>query len=68
VIARACEEILLSLGPSAEAYEHYAVASNRSTSYCCRLPSNRAEISREAEWFTAAKKAGLLGMAIELAN
>jgi tetratricopeptide (TPR) repeat protein len=33
LIARTCEEILLSLGRSAEAYEHYAIAANRSTSY-----------------------------------
>jgi hypothetical protein len=32
LIARTCEEILLSLGRSAEAYERYAIAAHRSTS------------------------------------
>jgi len=32
IIARTCEEILLSVGRSAEAYERYAVESNRRTS------------------------------------
>ncbi len=32
IIARTCEEILLSVGRSAEAYERYALESNRSTS------------------------------------
>jgi hypothetical protein len=33
LIARTCEEILLSLGRSAEAYERYAISANRGTSY-----------------------------------
>ena len=33
LIARACEEILLSLGRSGEAYERYSIAANRGASY-----------------------------------
>jgi hypothetical protein len=84
-IARTCEEILLSLGRSAEAYERYALASNRSTSNIATYRSivrkyperDRAQILRglvavtpgeEGKWFAAAKEAGQLEIAAELAS
>jgi hypothetical protein len=42
----ACEEILLSLGRCAEAYEHYAVASNRSTSLRALGPSGSGKCNK----------------------
>jgi hypothetical protein len=85
VIARACEELLLSLGRSAEAYERYAIAANRGASYVAfyraiirKYPEQQpVRILRdlvastpgdEGKWFAAAKEAGLLEMAVELAN
>ena len=85
LIARACEEILLSLGRSAEAYERYAIAANRGTSYVAafraivrKYPAQEPQrilrdlVARtpgqEGKWFAAAKEAGLLEMAIGLAN
>jgi hypothetical protein len=85
IIARTCEEILLSVGRSAEAYERYALESNRSTSNSVTYRSivrkyperERAQILRdliaatpgeEGKWFAAAKEAGQLEMAGELAN
>src|SRR5439155_9151442 len=84
-IARTCEEILLSLGRSTEAYERYALASNRSTSNSITYRSivrkyperERTQILRdlvaatpgeEGKWFAAAKEAGQLELAAELAN
>jgi tetratricopeptide (TPR) repeat protein len=84
-IARTCEEILLSVGRAAEAYERYALASNRGTSNIATYRSiarkyperERAQILRdliaatpgeEGKWFAAAKEAGQLEMAGELAN
>ena len=84
-IARACEEILLSLGRSAEAYERYALASNRHPSNTATFRSivrkyperERAQILRdlveaapgeEGKWFAAAKEAGCLEMAAQLAH
>jgi len=84
-IARTCEEILLSLGRSAEAYEPYALASNRGTSNIATYRSiarkyperEPAQILRdliapppgeEGKWFAAAKEAGQIEMAGELAN
>jgi tetratricopeptide (TPR) repeat protein len=85
LIARACEEILLSLGRSAEAYERYAIAANRGASYVAafraivrKYPAQEPQrvlrdlVARtpgqEGKWFAAAKEAGLLEMAIGLAN
>ncbi len=85
MIARTCEEVLLSVGRSAEAYEHYALASNRSASNSATYRSivrkyperERAQILRdliattpdeEGKWFAAAKEAGQLELAGELAN
>jgi hypothetical protein len=85
LIARACEEILLSLGRSAEAYERYAIAANRGTSYVAvfraivrKYPAQEPQRilrdlvvrtpGQEGKWFAAAKEAGLLEMAIGLAN
>jgi hypothetical protein len=84
-IARACEEILLSLGRRAEAYEQFAIVANRGTSYVAafraiarKYPEREpAKIlhdlvadspGEEGKWFAAAKEAGLLQMAAELAN
>jgi tetratricopeptide (TPR) repeat protein len=85
LIARACEEILLSLGRSAEAYERYAIAANRGASYVAAFRAIVRKYSaqepqrvlrdlvartpgQEGKWFAAAKEAGLLEMAIGLAN
>jgi hypothetical protein len=85
LIARACEEILLSLGRSAEAYERYAIVANRGASYVAafraivrKYPAQEPQrvlrdlVARtpgqEGKWFAAAKEAGLLEMAIGLAN
>jgi hypothetical protein len=85
LIARACEEVLLSLGRSAEAYERYAIAANRGASYVAafraivrKYPAQEPQrvlrdlVARtpeqEGKWFAAAKEAGLLEMAIGLAN
>ena len=85
IIARACEEVLLSLGRSAEAYERYAIAANRGASYVAafraivrKYPAQEPQrvlrdlVARtpgqEGKWFAAAKEAGLLEMAIGLAN
>jgi len=85
LIARACEEILLSLGRSGEAYERYAIAANRGASYVAafraivrKYPAQEPQrvlrdlVARtpgqEGKWFAAAKEAGLLEMAIGLAN
>lgn len=85
IIARACEEILLSSGRAEEAYERYALAANRSGSYLTtyrailrKYPHKDPErILRDlvartpgdrGKWFAAAKEAGFLELAIELAN
>jgi hypothetical protein len=85
IIARACEEILLSSGRADEAYQHYALAANRSGSY---LTTYRAIVRKyqhmdperilrdlvartpgdHGKWFAAAKEAGLLELAMELAK
>jgi tetratricopeptide (TPR) repeat protein len=84
-IARTCEEILLSSGRSAEAYERYALASNRSTSNSVTYRSivrkypdrDQAQVLRDlvaaspgegGKWFAAAKEAGQLELAAELAH
>jgi hypothetical protein len=84
-IAGACEKILLSLGRSAEAYERYALISNRSTSNSAtyraivrKYPErDRMQIlhdlvsatpGEEGKWFAAAKEAGQLQVAAELAD
>ena len=84
-IARACEEILLSVGRSDEAYQSYAVTANRSTShlatyraivrkYPAKAPEEilrdliRSTPGEEGRWFAAAKEAGLLELAIEVAG
>ena len=84
-IARACEEILLSMGQSKEAYERYAIAANQSASYLAtyrailrKYPEKtpreilsdllRSTPGEEGKWFATAKEAGLLELAIELAN
>lgn len=84
-IARACEEILLSMGQTEEAYKRYAIAANQSSSYLRtyrrivrKYPDKPAvEIladliqstpGEEGKWFATAKGAGLLDLAIELAN
>src|SRR5262249_55730319 len=85
IIARACEEILLSSGQADEAYERYALAANRSGSY---LTTYRAILRKyphkdpdrmlrdlvartpgdRGKWFAAAKEAGFLELAMELAK
>lgn len=84
-IARTCEEILLSIGGRAEAYERYALASNRGASniatyrsivrkYPERDPSRilrdlvAAAPGEGGKWFAAAKEAGQLEMAAQLAH
>jgi hypothetical protein len=84
-IARACEEILPSIGRSDEAYRRYAITANRSTSYLAtyrtilgKYPAKAPEEilrdliwstpGEEGKWFAAAKDAGLLELAIELAE
>jgi hypothetical protein len=85
IIARACEEILLSSGQVDEAYERYALAANRSGSYLTtyrailrKYPHKDPErILRDlvartpgdrGKWFAAAKEAGFLELAMELAK
>jgi hypothetical protein len=85
IIARACEEILLSSGQADEAYERYALAANRSGSYLTtyrailrKYPHKDPErilrdlVARtpgdQGKWFAAAKEAGFLELAIELAK
>jgi len=84
-IARACEEILLSVGRSDEAYQRYAITASRSTShlatyraivpkYPAKAPEEilrdliRSTPGEEGRWFAAAKEAGLLELAIEVAG
>jgi hypothetical protein len=45
LIARTCEEILISLGRSVEAYERDAITANRGTSYAAGIPGDRREAS-----------------------
>jgi len=83
-IAAACEEILLSSGMAEDAYKRYALESNQRmtnvAAFCAiarKYPHKEPrDILRDlvdhsgepGKWFAAAKSAGLLDEAIELAN
>jgi len=83
-IAQVCEEILLSSGMAEEAYRRYGIEANQRMTYVatfreivrkypCKEPPEilRDLIANSGEpgkWFAAAKSAGLLDEAIELAS
>lgn len=84
-IARVCEEILLSVGRTEDAYRRYGLAASRATTHLAtyraiakKYPQLTpvqiltdlvaASPGQEGQWFTAAKDAGLLDLALWLAT
>lgn len=84
-IARVCEEILLSVGRTEDAYRRYGLAASRATTHLAtyraiakKYPQLTpvqiltdlvaASPGQEGQWFAAAKEAGLLDIALQLAS